>query len=330
MVTAHRLGMFRTVAGLYGSRRLTVLAYHRVADPDAPAFVGFRGNVSATPPEFAEQLRWAAERFSVVTLGDVADAAGGHPLPRRPLLITFDDGYRDNYEVAGPILARHGLTATVLLATDLVGNRRPPWWDLAAWCFGAAVRAEAELPLLGHQEWSDPHRQSVAWIRAAKRLPDAEMRRAVDHLPDALGVAADDEPFRRLMLDWEQVAAMAAGEWTIGAHTRSHPILTRVRPDRVAEEVVGSRDRVAEAVGSPPRAFAYPNGLSADFDSGVRAAVADAGFEVAFTLLPGPSRWAELTEDPLGVRRVYIHHGDGISRFAAKVSGVSRLSGAAR
>ena len=327
---AHHLGAFRAVASVFGSRRLTVLTYHRIAEMGDAGSIGFVGNVSATPAEFHDQMRWVADRFAVVALDDVAAAAAGGHLPRRPLLITFDDGYRDNLDVAGPILDGLGLPATLFVATDLVGNRIPPWWDLAAWCFAASGVREADLPLVGPRRWTDPHREAVSWIKTAKGLPDAALREGVDSLPRVLDVSVDDAPFRHLMLDWEDVATMAAKGWAIGAHTRSHPILTKLAPDRIAGEVEGSRALVAEAAGAKPRAFAYPNGQQTDFDAVVKSAVAAAGFEVAFTLVPGPSRRSEYTSDPLAIRRVYVHHGDGVSRFAAKAGGVARFVGAVR
>ncbi|MFH1104754.1 MAG: polysaccharide deacetylase family protein [Actinomycetota bacterium] len=328
--TAHRLGMFGAVGRMYGARRLTVLAYHRVTDHTAPGFTGFVGNVSATPAEFEAQLRWLAPRFTVVTLDAVADAARGARLPRRPLVITFDDGYRDNLQQATPILERVGLPAAGFLATGLIGGGAAPWWDLAAVWFQTTALGEADLPVAGPRAWTDGRREALSWIRAAKRLPDAELRAAVERLPGALEVTVDDSRFVGLMLGWDEVAAMAGRGWQFGGHTCSHPILTRVPIEHAMREVQGSHDRVAEAVGARPRGFAYPNGQPADFDTAVRAVVADAGFDVGFTLVPGPARWSEFSSDPLAIRRVYVHHGDGVSRLAAKVGGVARFIEAVR
>ena len=324
---AHRIGLFDATAMAYGPRRLTVLAYHRVVDHRDPGFVGFIGNVSATPVEFDKQMDWVAARFSVVTLDDLATAAtGGAALPDHPLLITFDDGYRDNLENATPILEDRGLPAAAFLATDLVGGGSLPWWDVVAWCFKSTSLAEADLPVVGHRAWVDGHREAFSWIAAAKQLPGAEQRGAVDRLPAALELTLDESALRGLMLDWDQVATMPARGWQIGAHTRSHPILTRIPLGDAAKEIDGSRRRIAEVVGVPPRGFAYPNGQAGDHDAAVRAAVAEAGFEVAFTLAPGPARRTEYSSNPLAIRRVFVHHKDGISRLAAKTGGVARMS----
>ena len=327
---AHRLGMFGAVAGAYGRRRLTVLAYHRIADPGAPEFGGFIGNVSATPAEFADQMRWVADRFSVVTMSDVAAAAHGGSLPRRPLLITFDDGYRDNLTTAAPILDALGLPASGFLATDLVGGSVGPWWDVVAECFRASQVGEADLPVVGPSTWSDGHRQAFAWIVAAKRLSHDQLVRAVESLPSTLEVSLDAVSPAGLMLGWQEVATMAANGWEFGAHTCSHPILTRLSLADAVREIEGSRSRVADAIGEVPIGFAYPNGQRGDFDGAVRGAVSDAGFRVAFTLVPGPARSKEVLADPLTIRRVYVHHGDGVPRLSAKTCGLPRFAGALR
>lgn len=330
ITAAHGAGIFGVAAGAFGPQRLTVLAYHRIVDHRASGFVGFVGNVSASPAEFAEQMEWAARRFSAVTLDDVADAVTrGTPLPNRALLITFDDGYRDNLEMATPILERCGLPAASFLATDLVGGG-VPWWDLVAWCFRETAIREADLPIAGHRIWTDAHLEAFEWIVAAKQLPDGELRAAVDRLPDALEVVVDDGAFAGLMLGWDEVAAMPPRGWQIGAHTRRHPILTRIGLGDAVGEIEGSRRRIADAIGSAPRGFAYPNGGPADFNAAIGVAVADAGFEVAFTLVPGPARRRELSRSPYAIRRVYVHHGDGVARLAAKAGGAARLLKALR
>jgi peptidoglycan/xylan/chitin deacetylase (PgdA/CDA1 family) len=242
------------------------------------------------------------------------------------LLVTFDDGYRDNLTVALPVLQRHGVPATVFLTTDHIGTDLPFWWDRAAWCLGAAPEQRVRLPITGEVTLgTDRSRVIRDWVRRAKQVADDEMRTAVTALPGILGVAEPGARFRGTILGWEDVALMAAGGVAFGAHTCRHSILTRVSPAVAVAEVTGSVQRVAEAIGSIPLGFAYPNGQPGDVDGSVEAAVAAAGIRLGFTLVPGPARWSEVVRRPLRIRRVYVHHGDGLDRFVAKVSGVPRL-----
>lgn len=321
-----RSGALGAVAATYGRNRLTVLAYHRVTDPEEESFAGFPGNVSATPHAFARQMEWMAERFAPVSIEQVAAAVGGEPLPVRPFLITFDDGYRDNLDNAHPVLLRLGIPATIFLATDHIGTAEPFWWDLVAWHFSRSYRRAGDLPLLGDRLWSDPHRMAVDWIKAAKALSDDAKVEAVTALTAALDAGDVGNAFRTALLDWDQVRTMAGEGVAFGAHTRTHPILTRIPEDRVGAEVEGSVDRVRVETGMVPLGFAYPNGLKGDYDDVAQVAVRSAGVPLGFTLLPGPVRAQELRRHPLAIRRVHIHHRDGMDRFVAKVSGLSRLT----
>lgn len=327
LAAVRRLGGLRLLESFYGRSRITVLAYHRVVDPDARGFVGFWGNASATPAEFEAQMDWVAERMNPVTLEQVVASLDGADLPDSALLVTFDDGYRDNLISAAPILEGRGIPATIFLATDHIGTADPFWWDRAAWRFERHGPGDADLPVLGERTWSDPREIAVDWISAAKLLPDRERVEAVHALDDTLDGDVGSA-FEGALLTWDDVDALASNGWTIGAHTCRHPILTRLpNPEQVHAEVSGSVDRVREATGGDVLGFAYPNGQPGDFDEVTRRAVADAGVPLAFSLVPGPARPAEVREDPLAVRRIYVHHGDDPVRFAAKVSGVPRIAG---
>lgn len=328
LTAGRRLGAYRLLEGFYGRSRLTVLAYHRVTDPDAAGFVGYRGNVSATPDEFDAQMAWIAERMNPVSIEQLAASLHGPALPDRAVLVTFDDGYRDNLVEAAPIMQPYDIPSVIFLATDHIGTAHPLWWDLVAWRFTTSTVREADLPLTGPTSWTSPDQMASRWIAAAKQLPDEDRRVAVASLAGALGGGDPTAAFSEVLLTWADVTTLEGHGWSIGAHTCSHPILTRVDdPATVLREVGDSVDRVAVATGGPVLGFAYPNGQAGDFDAMAKEAVASAGVPLAFTLLPGPARPHEVRSDPLGIRRVYVHHGDDPTRFAAKVAGVPRLIG---
>lgn len=320
-----RLGGFGVTRRWLGADRLTVLAYHRVLDHRVPGFAGFAANVSAGPDSFAQQMKLVAGEYNPVSIGDVAAAADGHDLPERALLVTFDDGYRDNHDVALPTLTEHSIPAVVFLATDHIGSGEPFWWDRVAWAFSRAESREVDLPLLGSTSWDDSHAATVRWVAAAKRLSGSERDAAVAALGESLGISEPGATFADDHLDWNMVRAMQSRGIDFGAHTCSHPILARERPERVRQEVLSSVERVAEETGRRPLGFAYPNGLPGDYTEEAIDAVRDAGISVAFTLSPGPARRREYVGSPLRIPRIYLHHKDDRRRFAAKLAGVSRL-----
>jgi peptidoglycan/xylan/chitin deacetylase (PgdA/CDA1 family) len=306
--------------------RLTVLAYHRIGDPIASGN-SLPANISATPAAFAEQMEFLRRQFDVISLADLVRwRAGQAKLPRFPALITFDDGYRDNLEAALPILRARGLPAVLFVATDCIEGK-PFYWDLAACCFHRTSLTHAELPIIGRAEWPSGSNRAILrrWIEAAKRLPDGERRAAVAALPEALGVAIPGDAFAGLYLDWDELRALQRGGVDLGAHTRSHAILTRIGPIDAAGEIRGSKTLLESRTGAAVTAFAYPNGGPDDFDRGHRKLLASLGIELAFTLISGPQGIATARRDPLAIRRIFIGHRDDPWRFAAKVCGLTRV-----
>ena len=325
-----QMGLFEVMHRLWPPR-LTILAYHRITDPHAPGFDTFKPNVSATPAAFAAQMDFMQQRFNVVSIGDiVAWLRGQHPLPPRPALITFDDGYRDNLEQAFPILQARRLPAVVFLATDYIGHALPFYWDLIAYCFHHTSQDGADLPLAGWQHWSDENGRAavmMSWLDYLKKLSDDKKWALVIRLPQALGVSLSAGAFARLHLSWDEVRSMVAGGVDMGAHTQSHPILTRISLEQARLEATGSKARIEQEIEHPVVSFAYPNGLPADFNPALQTMLKQVGFEAVFTLVPGPARPAEVRQAPLAIRRIFVHYQDTLPRFAAKVMGVPRLLG---
>ena len=108
-----------------------------------------------------------------------------------------------------------------------------------------------------------------------------------------------------------------------GAHTVNHPILTRISKDVVHEEVNKSKQQVENEIQRPIATFAYPNGQRSDFSDEVISIVREAGIEVAFTLLPGPTHIKDVKENPLAIRRIFLIHSDSFPRFVAKLLGLN-------
>lgn len=325
---ARRAGALSAAARWYGGDRLTVLAYHRVADGWDPDLAGYRPNVSASAGGFAEQLDWVAPRFSVVGLGDVlAWLDGAAPLPRRPMLITFDDGYLDNLETAAPLLAARGLPAVLFLTTGPLDGGPALCPDVVAKIFGDSTVSSADIPMLGHRDWGSPGDGDLVgreFVMAVKRLPTDRRDANISALADALGTAVPAS-IPGLYLDWEQVCSLHG--WEIGAHTVTHSVLTSIDREAALGEATVSKLRIEGEIGRPVRAFAYPNGSPDDFSDETGAVLTEAGIDLAFTLVPGPSRASEVRSAPLEVRRVYVDRTDDLATFAGRVMGVPRMLG---
>ena len=129
------------------------------------------------------------------------------------------------------------------------------------------------------------------------------------------------------MMSWSEARKLSENGIEMAAHTASHPILTRISLDEASVEILRSKRHVEAEIGKPVLSFAYPNGQSTDFNNEVMERVRRAGFEIAFTLLPGPTRLATVMKSPLSIRRIFLSYRDSFPRFAAKLVGLDRIPG---
>ncbi|MGH7401970.1 MAG: polysaccharide deacetylase family protein, partial [Candidatus Rokuibacteriota bacterium] len=227
--------------------------------------------------------------YLVLPVEDLVERQRRGRVPRHALALTFDDGYRDTLSHAAPILARHGLPATVFLATGYISSAEMPWYDLLALALKTSRRESIELtpgsPLMLHSPALRLQALSIV-LREVKRMPDTERRRTVDRLVSDLDPASA-EGQKRLMLTWDEAQALLGLGFSIGAHSVSHPILSRVAASEAWAEIHGSKKAIERNLGIAVRSFAYPNGGVDDYSPAAVGVVERAGFTCAVTTRRG-------------------------------------------
>jgi len=276
------------------------LNYHRIGEVASEAHD--RGVISATAADFASQLDYLGRHFEIVGPAELAaepDRSG------KRVLITFDDGYRDNYELAFPALRERGMSATFFLATGFLDQARLSWWDEIAWLARSSARdvlapgsplAEA-LPLEGDRE-----RAIAELLGHYKRLDPELGPRFLDSLAAGAGLVRPDPAAGEAMwMTWDMAREMLAGGMTMGGHTVNHPVLALLPADRQRAEIEGCRARLDQELGQPMRWFSYPVGQRDSFDNVTRRTLTEAGVRLSFSYYGGylrPGGW-----DPLDVPR---------------------------
>jgi peptidoglycan/xylan/chitin deacetylase (PgdA/CDA1 family) len=327
---AYRTGLPRLGYGLW-RRSLTVVNYHRIEDVKRPGVDSFKPNISAHPEDFDRQVGYLKRWFHVIRASQLVDwLDGSGELPDHAALITFDDGYLDNYVHAFPILRQHNLPALIFLTAGHIESDEGFDWDLAAYCFQHTSQASVRFPDGSERGWeSDAQRDEVCrqWMESLKALPEPQKKDIARGLPGQMGVSVPPGHFRKLMMNWEQVREMRAGGIEFGGHTLNHPILTRIPLEQAREEIAGSKKRIEQELGEPVLTFAYPNGMADDLNGQVEGAVKQAGYRAAFTLMNGPASLKEVKEKPFAIRRIFISHKHGMPEFAAMLSPLNRLRG---
>lgn len=303
-------------------RSLSILCYHAVVDEPPPlddfCFLHRR--------RFEAQMRWlAGSGLDVVALDEGVAALLAGRLRKPSVAITFDDGFRNNVEVALPVLRRHGFPATIYLSTGFTGTDRTTWPCRIA----AALLATCEERLdWGGKVFGLSGQGARAAANAAlqalvKERAAADPGRAAAEIEERLGVAPDapvsrDGPFA--MMDEGDVArARDSGLIAFGAHSVTHPILSALDDDALAFEIRESVRAVERLSGKSCTSFAYPNGRPQDFDARCEALLIEAGVRAALTTVQRPNRAGDA---PLGLGRWVIGSATSQRRFKMMLSGV--------
>lgn len=268
-------------AGPHG--RLTVLIFHRVHRvPDSM----LPGEVTAD--SFRERLGWLREWFNVVPLEDAVRGLATGNLPERAASITFDDGYADNVDVALPILLELGLPATFFIATGYLGGGRM-WNDSIIESLRRTTLRWLDLSAIGldvYELGSDESRRRAiqSIISAIKYRGSSARDEAVAFVVQAAQVNLPND----LMMSPEGVRKLAAAGMGIGAHTVTHPILSRVDDASAEREMATSREALEGLVRQPVLLLAYPNGKpNVDYRRRHAGIARRLGFSAAFTTAAG-------------------------------------------
>ena len=271
-----------------------VLGYHRVVeDFDAAARVAIPAMLTSRAMLEAE-LDWIGRRYTFVSLDELGDEMGRGRASSRPIAaVTFDDGYRDVYEEAFPVLQKKGIPSAVFVVTDLVGTNEVQIHDrlymLVCRVFEQRVEpgralaqllADLRIAVPGIQY---PDRFAASPLSVVATLLRSLARSEVDRIAAAIehevGVDADAASAMQ-PLDWDMLARMSQAGMVIGSHTRTHAWLTQECPAEVLEEARGSRAAIATRLGITPDHFAYPDGR---FDRATVTAVSAAGYRFGYT-----------------------------------------------
>jgi peptidoglycan/xylan/chitin deacetylase (PgdA/CDA1 family) len=265
---------------------LLVLNYHRVGNPDDDLFDP--GIFSATGEDFDEQMSHLKRAASLVTLEEALEFVSGvkETARRWRVLITFDDGYRDNYDIAYPILRSHGVQGVFFLVTNMVGTCAVPWWDRIAWLMRTAQRRRftmhypAELKV--DIDRNGLHESLQAVLKHYKKRENVDPARFMRELIEKAKGEEVPETDRRF-LSWDEAREMNRGGMAIGSHTQSHAVLGQLTAQRQFEELSGSRAILKEELGVEVDVLAYPVGHTDSFSDETQELAREAGYRGAFS-----------------------------------------------
>jgi peptidoglycan/xylan/chitin deacetylase (PgdA/CDA1 family)/CelD/BcsL family acetyltransferase involved in cellulose biosynthesis len=261
-----------------------IFYYHRVNDDNDSFFEAMPARI------FDQQMRYLARHYKVASLEEILRHLEDGESPETLVGITFDDGYRDNYENAFPILERYQIPATIFLTTGPMDSGEPLWFEQLAEAIQKTTREYLDLeidvprryPMRTVEERLRSNNQIFGLLRT---LENEERNQRLKEILKLLG--AHESERKNKMLTWDQVRSMKAGRIDFGGHTVTHPFLSKLKPSDAVWEVSQSKQRIEEELQREVRYFAYPNGREEDFDASQPELLRAAGYQAAMTTLWG-------------------------------------------
>ncbi len=307
-----RLRRLRADAGRWFQQRVIILLYHRVLDLDSDPHL-----LSVSPQHFDEHLAIIRQRCQVLSLRNLQQALLEDTLPRRGVVVTFDDGYADNLYNAKPLLEKHNVPATMFVSTGAIGYPREFWWDELENIFlqpgtlpqALVVSAGSQhyhQDLSGVETYSGAdYQKNQAWhtMMTADPTPRHTIYRALCQWmhplpPEARQQAliellnwSGHEPSRRSShrtLTAEEVTVLAQGGLVeVGAHTIHHHSLASLDVVTQQVEIERSKAELEILLGYPVTSFSYPFGTRSDYTAETVDLVKAAGFDIACSNFEG-------------------------------------------
>lgn len=268
---------------------LYVFNYHRIGNSNS---TDFDSNVfSCTAENFSRHLKIIKSRFEIINMEKLVDIIENKSTIEQPFaLITFDDGYIDNYELAYPILKKMHIPATFFIPTSYIGNNFIPWWDEIAWMIKKTAINSIKLP-----DWEAAVTMTKENINNSIRLVLNNIKKSatlsidekLHQLRDLLGCACPDDGSISLFMSWDHLREMQKAGMNIGSHTHTHQILSHLTEKEQLSELIQSRKILEKQLGISIDSFAFPVGKANTYTSKTLMLCEQAGYKVAFSFIHG-------------------------------------------
>jgi len=258
--------------------------FHRIGDPkDTP----FDPCVfSCDSKEFKKHLTFLKNNFKIVSLDDVKTIIEQtNPINEKIALITFDDGYIDNYEVAFPILKSLNIPATFFITTNLIGSNIIPWWDEIAWhikqCAGKSVKLSNWKKAIAINKTVT--KQNIRSVLQLFKSDPKNIEKQLIELRDISNTPIPKDICSNLFMSWPQLKEISENDMTIGAHSHTHKIFSTLSKSELDFELIQSKSLIELALNTNVSCLSYPIGSSTTYNKSMYSAISKKGYSLAFS-----------------------------------------------
>ena len=283
--------------------------YHRVGDKYSTPFDS--ATFSCDAKHFKEHLKFFKDHFNIIK-PSTAIKFKSKPCDDRYAIITFDDGYIDNYEIAYPILRDLKVPAVFFLPTLYIGNDIIPWWDEIAWMLRNTAKKQINV---GNTLINLPQKRNII---------ENETRKVLHFVKNNLELSIDEKiniireqtecnindlaEKPSLFVNWDQVREMHENGIEMGGHTHSHPVLSLLNVQEQRHEITTGKSILENKLGAKIKLFAYPVGGDNNFTEDTVQILKDTGFELGFKFTPGINKDFSLNAYKLNRFSIDLYH----------------------
>lgn len=294
--------------------KFAILCYHRVGTEGVPY------HSRLEPRIFEAQMRYLKRHYRLVSLSQLCLELQNRKSVPPTVAITFDDGYRDLHTYAFPVLRELQIPATIYLIGESMQSGAAPWYDRIFSAVHSAPGPRLETTLGGVRVFdieSPGKRSSAAWeiVCYLRSLPDQERREWCRNFEQE--VPAREDELRCRMLQWQQVREMFRSGISFGAHTWTHPSVSRLSPDSFDRELRETKALIEAELRSEILDFAYPFGKPEDCSLLAERKLSQFGYRSAVTTSEGINC---SQTSILRLRRMQIGEDPSIALFAFSVA----------
>lgn len=241
---------------------------------------------SCDAENFEIYLFFIKNNFRVVTLNEINNIAEKNiPIKEKLALITFDDGYSDNYHTAFPLLKSLGLPATFFITTSLIDSNLIPWWDEIAWYVRQLANKTIKLAPWHHALTIDktPSRQNIRNVLQKIKANPSLIESQLDELRALTPAKISNNEIKSLFMTWHQVTEMVENNMTVGAHSHSHKIFSCLSEAELNFELKESKRLIDLNISSNISSLSYPVGSTTTYDKSMYGAISSNGYKLAFS-----------------------------------------------
>ena len=278
-----RLPFLEALVDFLPSRKnsIKIIAYHRINNIPTSNYPFDSGLINASCEEFEEQVKYIKRYFNPITFTDLKNLIDNNlTIPKRTILITFDDGFEDNYTNAFKILSKHSVKATFFVSAGLMGQDELFWFERINYILRNTSESTIENIDGTIIDLSENKNLSINKISETMKLfSNDKMRAYILNLEKKLGIQYNESDlnFSKTM-NWEQIIEMSDAGMEIGSHSYNHPILSRLSLEELKEELSLSKITIEKHIGKKVISLAYPNGDDASVGKTVEEVANNTGY----------------------------------------------------